>query len=164
MDTEKTMETTQEPKAEGKKLIQEQKLNIVKDIISEPKEKPKRRGRPKGSKNKKKLKEPEPEITFDTLKAEQEATFFLGLCETIRNGLGITKPISEFNKKCFISSYTELSKKYGDISSEYMPEIMFTGSLILIGYDTYSELKALKDDKQDHSDVREKRERKDNAN
>ena len=138
--------------AEQKTPLQEEKENKSADIIenntsaaddeTKPKQKKKKPGRPKGS-GKKKATQPEPG-PFDEQKSLQEGMFLAEMIENVRKGMGITKPLPELTKNTFISSIPAMEQKYGSAVSKYMPEMMFFGSLSMIGFDTFKELSEIK--------------------
>lgn len=73
-----------------------------------------------------------------------EAQFFLEFIGKMRETAGITKAMPEFYGKMFVTSYYTMACKYGPIMSRWLPELMFGGTLFLMGIDTLSELKKIK--------------------
>lgn len=73
-----------------------------------------------------------------------EAQFFLEFIGKMRETAGITKAMPEFYGKMFITSYYTMACKYGPIMSRWLPELMFGGTLFLMGIDTLTELKKIK--------------------
>lgn len=87
-----------------------------------------------------------PKVTFTPPTPEEsshEARFILDFIAMIREGAGIQKPLPEHNQTMFCASYHAIACKYGATMARWMPEIMFGGSLLLIGFDTYKELKII---------------------
>lgn len=73
-----------------------------------------------------------------------EAQFFLEFITKLRQGAGIQKVLPDFYHKTFIMSYHTMAAKYGAMMSMWLPELMFGGTLLLIGVDTLVELKRIK--------------------
>lgn len=73
-----------------------------------------------------------------------EAQFFLEFIGKMRETAGITKAMPEFYGKMFVTSYYTIACKYGPIMSRWLPELMFGGTLFLMGIDTLTELKKIK--------------------
>lgn len=136
MKENKNEKEKENPLEEKKRKELEEKFNDVnsENIITE--EKPKR-----GRKKK--------EIVDDTTINEQDlhmqGQFFVDLMNTLRYQIHQQiPPITDNHASVFITSYIAISKKYGDIASKYMPEIMIIGAIGMICYDTYMHIEKIK--------------------
>jgi len=113
--------------------IKEQLAQEINQDIPTEKPKKKKRGRPK----KTKPKEPDQEELM------QQGAVLCEVLELIRANIGCPNPeIPPMQKLVFVKSLAEITQKYGSFA--YMPEVMFVGSLGMILFDTYSQVKPQK--------------------
>lgn len=143
---------------ESKKPLQTEKQQQKEAILAEATTEKPKRGRPR--------KKPVPEVpVVDMAEIEREAKFFLDLIQTGREGLGVHAKIGDTPMAIFIQGYKGLVLKYGSLASKWMPEMLFCGAVVMISYDTYKEVKALKisragSKESDSNDIRKKGKRK----
>jgi hypothetical protein len=140
--------TTEKPEKEEKPKTslqdgKKQKISEMKADADPGEQKKKPKGRPKGSKTKKKKKAPafEPPTPEQTA---QEAQMFLDTMDALRSAAGIQKKIQPNHREMFAQSYHQISLKYGSSMARYMPELMFGLSSGFILFDTFVELRKIR--------------------
>lgn len=151
--------TKDKPENETNKTpLQDEKQDIINEIIEEkiggePEVKAGvKSGDKRGSYNKGKKKKPirkkpvvaKIEPVYTEIQATNDANFITALIDEFRTGSGLPK-MKDSHKSFLTPSAKAMFLKYGSSTSKWMPEIMFTGSLIFIGLDTVKEMRILKE-------------------
>lgn len=134
-----------------KSPLQDEKQEIINEIIDEKEPEKKVGGVKAGTKRGKYKKKPvrkkpvkktvEPEYT--EIQAVNDANFVTALIDEFRTGSGLP-PMKNSHKQFFNPSARAMFMKYGSSTAKWMPEIMFMGSLAFIGLDTVKEMRKLK--------------------
>ncbi len=135
--------------------LQDEKQEVIDNIIeekteSEPETKAgvkigDKRGKYKRKKSVR--KKPVPKVIeqpYTEIQATNDANFITALIDEFRTGAGLPS-MKDTHKAFLIPSSKSMFMKYGSSTSRWMPEIMFTGTLIFIGLDTVKEMRILKD-------------------
>ncbi len=135
--------------------LQDEKQEVIDNIIEEktgdepePKVKtPVKRKTGSGRYKRKPKKKPAPKVIdqpYTEIQATNDANFITALIDEFRTGAGMP-PIKDSHRAFMVPSAKSMFMKYGSSTSRWMPEIMFTGTLIFIGLDTVKEMRILKD-------------------
>ena len=135
--------------------LQDEKQEVIDNIIEEKTEgEPETKagvktGDKRGKYKRKKpvRKKPSPKVIeppYTDIQATNDANFITALIDEFRTGAGLP-PVKDSHRAFMIPSAKSMFMKYGSSTSKWMPEIMFTGTLIFIGLDTVKEMRVLKD-------------------
>ncbi len=145
---------TKDKSENDKTPLQDEKQEVIDNIIEEKTlDEPEKKagvktGVKRGSYNKPKKpvrKKPKPvEPVYTEIQAINDANFITALIDEFRTGAGLP-PMKDTHRSFMAPSAKAMFLKYGSSTSKWMPEIMFTGTLIFIGLDTVKEMRILKD-------------------
>lgn len=100
-----------------------------------------KKGKKAAPKKSAKKPEPEPEVSpYTDEDAERDAAFMTEFVNHLRTQAGID-PISPTHAMFLNASSKQMFLKYGATTSKWMPEIMFGGTILMIGVDTAQRLR-----------------------